>query len=43
MITSAEQYQKAQEELQLLGDRLHRLQQSYPWARKVSRKPGFGS
>ena len=40
MITNAEQYQKAQESLQLLEDRLHRLQQS---ERKVSRKPGFES
>jgi len=41
MITNAEQYQKAQEELQLLEDRLHRLQQSYPLGEKGFTKAGI--
>ncbi|MET0502841.1 MAG: hypothetical protein ABW172_15075 [Candidatus Binatia bacterium] len=41
MITNAEQYQKAQEELQLLGDRLHRLQQSYPLGENGFTKAGI--
>jgi len=41
MITSAEQYQKAQEELRLLEDRLQRLQQSYPLGAKGFTKAGI--
>ena len=41
MITNAEQYQKAQEELQLLEDRLHRLQQSYSLGEKGFAKAGI--
>ncbi len=41
MIANAEQYQKAQEELHLLEDRLHRLQQSYPLGAKGFTKAGI--
>jgi hypothetical protein len=41
MIANAEQYQKAQDELQLLEDRLHRLQQSYPLGEKGLTKAGI--
>jgi hypothetical protein len=41
MVTDAEQYQKAQEELQLLEDRLHRSQQSYPLGEKAFTKAGI--
>ena len=41
MITNAEQYQKAQEELQLLEDRLRRLQQSCPLGEKGFTKAGI--
>ncbi len=41
MITNAEQYQKAQEELQLLEDRLHRLQQSCSLGQKGFTKAGI--
>ena len=40
MITDAEQYQKAQEELRLLEERLQRLQQSYPLGAKGFTKAG---
>jgi hypothetical protein len=42
MITNAEQYQKAQEELHLLEeDRLRRLQQNYPLGAKGFTKAGI--
>jgi hypothetical protein len=41
MIANAEQYQKAQEELPLLGARLHRLQQSYRLGEKGFTKAGI--
>ena len=41
MITNADQYLKAQEELQLLEDRLHRLQQNYPLGEKGFTKAGI--
>ena len=41
MIANAEQYQKAQEELHLLEDRLQRLQQSYPLGAKGFTKAGI--
>lgn len=41
MIASAEQYQKAQEELQMLEERLHRLQQSHPMGDKGFTKAGI--
>jgi len=41
MITNAEQYQKAQEELHLLEDRLQRLQQNYPLGEKGFTKAGI--
>ena len=41
MITNAEEYQKAQEELQLLEDKLHRLQQSHPLGAKGFTKAGI--
>ena len=41
MITNAEQYQTAQEELHLLEGRLHRLQQSYPLGAKGFTKAGI--
>ena len=41
MITNAEQYQKAQEELHLLEDRLQSLQQSYPLGAKGFTKAGI--
>jgi hypothetical protein len=40
-ITDAEEYQKAQEELQLLEERLHRLQQSHPLGEKGFTKAGI--
>lgn len=40
MITDAEQYQKAQEELVHLEERLHRLQESYPLGAKGLTKAG---
>jgi hypothetical protein len=41
MITNAEQYHKAQEELRQLEERLHRLQQSYPLGVKGFTKAGI--
>ena len=41
MITDAEQYQKAQEELRQLEERLHRLQQSHPLGSKGFTKAGI--
>jgi hypothetical protein len=41
MITNAEQYQKAQEELHLLEDRLQRLQRDYPLGAKGFTKAGI--
>lgn len=41
MITNGEEYQKAQEELQILEDRLHRLQQSHPLGAKGFTKAGI--
>ena len=41
MITNTEQYQKAQEELCQLEDRLHRLQQSHPLGAKGFTKAGI--
>ena len=41
MITNAEEYQKAQEELHLLEDRLQRLQQNYPVGAKGFTKAGI--
>lgn len=40
MITTAEQYQQAQEELHQLEERLHRLQQSHPLGAKGFTKAG---
>ena len=40
MITTAKQYQKAQEELRQLEARLHRLQQSHPLGAKGFTKAG---
>lgn len=42
MITTAEQYRQAQEELRQLEERLHRLQQSHPLGTKGSPRRGFG-
>lgn len=41
MITSAEQYRQAQEELSQLEERLHRLQQSHPLGAKGFTKAGI--
>ena len=41
MITNAEQYQKAEEELRLLEERLHRLQLTYPLGAKGFTKAGI--
>jgi hypothetical protein len=41
MITNAEQYYRAQEELQQLEDRLRRLQQSHPLGSKGFTKAGI--
>lgn len=41
MITNAEQYQRAQEELHQLEDRLRRLQQSHPLGAKGFTKAGI--
>jgi len=41
MITNAEQYQKVQEELYQLEDRLRRLQQSHPLGSKGFTKAGI--
>ena len=41
MIINAEQYQKAQEELRQLEERLHRLQQSHPLGAKGFTKAGI--
>ena len=41
MITNAEQYQRAQEELRQLEDRLQRLQQSHPLGTKGFTKAGI--
>jgi hypothetical protein len=41
MITDVQQYQKAQEELRLLEDRLQRLQQDYPVGTKGFTKAGI--
>ncbi len=41
MITTAEQYQRAQEELRQLEDRLQRLQQSHPLGAKGFTKAGI--
>ena len=41
MITTAEQYHKAQEELRYLEERLHRLQQSHPLGAKGFTKAGI--
>ena len=40
MITTAEEYQKAQDELRQLEERLHRLQQSHPLGAKGFTKAG---
>jgi two-component sensor histidine kinase len=40
MITSAEEYQKAQDELRQLEERLRRLQQSHPLGAKGFTKAG---
>jgi hypothetical protein len=41
MITTAEEYEKAQEELRQLEERLHRLQQSHPLGAKGFTKAGI--
>lgn len=41
MITTAEQYRQAQEELRQLEERLHRLQQSHPLEAKGVTKAGI--
>jgi hypothetical protein len=41
MITNAEQYQKAQEELRQLEERLQRLQQNHPLGAKGFTKAGI--
>jgi hypothetical protein len=41
MITNVEEYQKAQEELRHLEERLHRLQQSHPVGSKGLTKAGI--
>jgi len=41
MITTAEEYQQAQEELRQLEDRLSRLQQSHPLGAKGFTKAGI--
>ena len=41
MITTAEQYQRAQEELHQLEERLHRLQQRHPLGAKGFTKAGI--
>ena len=41
MITSAAQYQRAQEELRQLEERLHRLQQCHPLGAKGFTKVGI--
>ena len=41
MITDADQYQKAQDELCQLGERLQRLQQSHPLGSKGFTKAGI--
>ena len=41
MITNADEYQKAQEELRHLEERLHRLQQSHPVGSKGFTKAGI--
>ncbi len=41
MITNADQYQKAQEELHLLEEKLRRLQQSHPLGAKGFTKAGI--
>ena len=41
MITTAEQYQRAQEELQELEERLHRMQQRHPLGAKGFTKAGI--
>lgn len=41
MITTGDQYQKVQEELRQLEERLHHLQQSYPLGAKGFTKAGI--